>query len=102
MTNQDEIKYQEAVKKVAKIKAFYSHLIVYILINAFIVVKKTQNIDDGETIWHAFYVPFFWGVGLVFHALNVFDKLPFLGNDWEQRKLNEFLKKEKNNQNKYN
>lgn len=97
MTNQDEIKYQEAVKKVARIKAFYSHLIVYILVNAFIVVKKTQNIDEGETIWDAFKVAFFWGIGLALHALRVFDKFPFFGNDWEERKIKEFMEKENKN-----
>lgn len=99
MKNQDEVKYQEAVKKVAKIKAFYTHLIVYLFICTFIVVKKIQNIDEGETIWHAFKVPFFWGIGLLIHALRVFDRFPFFGNDWEQRKIKELLEKEiKNNQ----
>lgn len=101
MTNQDEIKYQEAVKKVAKIKAFYTHLIVYILINAFIIVKKTQNIDEGETIWHAFKVAFFWGIGLLFHALRVFDRVPFFGSDWEEKKVKELIEKEKKTQSNY-
>lgn len=100
MTNHDEIKYQEAVKKVARIKAFYSHLMVYILINTFIVVKKTQNIDEGETLWHAFKVPFFWGIGLVFHAFRAFDRVPFLGSDWEERKIKELIEKENKNNTK--
>lgn len=43
--------------------------------------------------------PFFWGIGLLIHALRVFDRFPFFGNDWEQRKIKELLEKEtKNNQ----
>ncbi|MEK8180155.1 2TM domain-containing protein [Flavobacterium buctense] len=100
MENLDEIKYQEAVKRVQKIKGFYSHLAVYVLISLFIVVKKTQKIDEGETIWHAFYVPFFWGIGVIIHALNVFDKLSFLGYNWEEKKIREYMEKE-NKRNKF-
>lgn len=38
MENLDEMRYQEAQKKVNKIKGFYTHLIVYIVINAMIVI----------------------------------------------------------------
>ncbi|RXR19095.1 2TM domain-containing protein [Flavobacterium amnicola] len=97
MNPHEEIKYQEAARKVKKMRAFYSHLFVYILFNTFIIAIKTQRIDEGETIWHAFKVPFCWGIGLVLHALRAFDKIPFLGNDWEQRKINEILEKENPN-----
>ena len=33
MNTQDEIKYQEALKRVKKLKGFYTHAIVYVFIN---------------------------------------------------------------------
>ena len=42
MNEQDEIKYQEALKRVKKIKGFYTHAIVYIIINLMIVIVNYQ------------------------------------------------------------
>lgn len=101
MTTQEEIKYQEAQKRVQKIKGFYTHLIVFILVNIFVIIKKTQNIDEGETIWHAFKLAFFWGIGLIFHGLKTFDLIPFFGKDWEDRKIKKMMDKEKNQNSKF-
>jgi hypothetical protein len=101
MDTQEEIKYQAAQKRVKKIKGFYTHLIVFILVNTYVVIKKTQHIDEGETIWHAFKLPFFWGIGLVFHAMRTFDSFPFMGKDWEDRKIKELMDKEKNQDSKF-
>lgn len=101
MTIQEEIKYQEAQKRVQKIKNFYIHLIVYILVNIYVIIKKTQNIDEGETIWHAFKLAFFWGIGLVFHGMRTFDFIPIFGKEWEERKVKEIMDKEKEQQSKF-
>ena len=101
MTTQEEIKYLEAQKQVQKIKSFYTHLIIFIIVNAFIIIKKTQNIDEGESIWHAFKLAFFWGIGLVFHGLKTFDVKPIFGKNWEERKIKEMMDKEKNQERKF-
>lgn len=101
MDTQDKIKYEEALVKVRKIKAFYSHLIVFILVNTYVIIKKTNHIDEGETIWDAFKLVFFWGIGLVFHGLRTFDLIPFLGKNWEDRKVKEIMDKEKNQDRKF-
>ncbi|CAM4283059.1 2TM domain-containing protein [Flavobacterium terrigena] len=95
MNTQEDLKYQEAQKRVNKIKGFYTHLIVFILVNTYVVIKKTQHIDEDETIWHAFKLPFFWGIGLVFHGIRAFDSVPFFGKDWEERKIKEMMDKKK-------
>ena len=38
MNTQDEIKYQEALKRVKKLKGFYTHSIVYFIINIMIMI----------------------------------------------------------------
>jgi hypothetical protein len=101
MTTQEELKYQEAQKQVQKIKNFYIHLIVFIIVNIYVIIKKTQNIDEGETIWHAFKLAFFWGIGLVFHGMRTFDFIPIFGKDWEERKVKEIMDKEKEQQSKF-
>lgn len=101
MDTQDKIKYEEALLKVKKIKSFYVHLIVFILVNTYVVIKKTQHLDENDTLLDAFKLPFFWGIGLVFHGLKAFDLFPFLGKNWEDRKVKELMDKEKNQDRKF-
>lgn len=99
MENLDEIKYQEALKRVKKIKGFYTHLVVYVVINiAILIANYPKNIND-ETFWRweTFSTPLFWGIGLAAHALTVFLPSVLLGKNWEERKINELMEKEKNN-----
>jgi hypothetical protein len=98
MNSQDEIKYQEALKRVKKIKGFYTHAIVYVIINLMIVIVNYQDLEPGESYFQYknFTTLFFWGIGLVAHGFSVFVPQWFLGNNWEERKIKELMDKEKN------
>lgn len=104
MNTQDEIKYQEALKRVKKIKGFYTHAIVYVFVNIMIVFLNVKNLDLGESYFQFknFMTAFFWGIGLVAHGLSVFVPNWIMGQNWEERKIKEFMEKEKNNQNQWN
>ena len=104
MNTQDEIKYQEALKRVKKIKGFYTHAIVYVFVNIMIVFINVKNLDPGETYFQFknFMTAFFWGIGLLAHGLSVFVPNWIMGQNWEERKIKEFMEKEKNNQNQWN
>ena len=93
LTAQEQARFERAQKKVKAIKGFYTHLTAYFFINAFIIITLYVNLDDKEQFWHysTFSTPFFWGIGLVFHGLSVFGKSVFFGNDWEERKIKEFM-----------
>ncbi|MFK7748403.1 MAG: 2TM domain-containing protein [Kordia sp.] len=100
--NQDKEKaerYLRAEKKVENIKGFYIHLLVYICVNLYISIKKiSRNLDNGETFEEAFFdigtyfVWMAWGIGLAFHAFNIFVKDGKLGRNWEERKIREYMK----------
>ncbi|MGH1388468.1 2TM domain-containing protein [Kordia sp.] len=99
--NQDrerEERYLRAQKRVESIRGFYIHLVVYICINIFISYRQiTENIDKGDTFQEAlsdienYSVWLAWGIGLAFHAFNVFVKKGILGRSWEERKIEEFM-----------
>ncbi len=96
MENFDEnnINYIEAKKKVKKMKGFYIHLMVYILVNLFIVaqnVKQGAAISDMDNYWTAI----FWGIGLLAHCLSVFMPNFIFSKDWEERKTKEIMDKYK-------
>jgi hypothetical protein len=35
-----------------------------------------------------------WGTGLIFHGLSAFNSHPFMKNNWEERKIQQFINEE--------
>jgi len=98
MYSQDEIKYQETLKRVKKIKGFYIHLIVYIFVNILIFYLNVKDVEQGESYFQFknFQSAFFWGIGLLAHGMSTFVPYLILGKDWEERKIKELMEKERN------
>ena len=90
-------RYERAAKRVKRIRGFYIHTLVYVVINIMIVVINIQKLGAGESYfqWHNFFTLIFWGMGLLAHGLSVFIPNIILGNDWEERKIKEFMNNEK-------
>lgn len=97
-TNQDFESYQKARKQVQEIKGFYSHLLAYILVMCVLIYINLRF--SPEYLWFLWSM-MGWGIGLFFHAVKVFSWFPFLGKDWEQKKLQQFMDEEKNKSKKY-
>jgi len=94
--------FMAAYRKVKRIKGFYTHLKIYIIVNVIIIVASTNRgiFTDGIQAsglleWHTYSTAFFWGIGLLAHGLSVFGSNIFFGDDWEQKKIKEFMEKEK-------
>jgi hypothetical protein len=91
-------RYDLAYKRVKRIKGFYVHLLVYIGVNAFILVSNfNESTADKEVFWQweTFATTLFWGIGLAAHGLSVFGRNIFFGPKWEEKKIRELLEKEK-------
>jgi hypothetical protein len=98
----EEIRYEIAAKKVKKIKGFYSHLAVYIIINTLLLIGNYQfwNKEGAFFSWDNLSTAFFWGIGLAAHGVSVFGFHLMFGKDWEERKIKELMEKDrKKNQN---
>lgn len=93
-------KYKRAKKKVDEIKGFYVHLVVYILVNAFILGNIFYHVDNFWE-WPHFITLFGWGIGLAFHAAKVFGYNPFLGKNWEKRMIDKYMEEEKREMDKF-
>ncbi len=100
MKNYSQQKLERAHKRVKDIRGFYSHLLVYIVINIFIAIVHytiaNKYVPDQDlSNWSYFTTPLFWGIGLLIHGLWVFRVgFGFLRN-WEERKINELMKEDK-------
>lgn len=84
--------YERAKKRVEELKSFYSHLFVYLAVNAGLFLLNI--ITSPRHLW--FYWPLIgWGIGLSIHGLSVFGTQKLLGKDWEEKKIREMMEKEK-------
>lgn len=95
------IAYLKAKKKVEMLKGFYSHLLVYILINLAIILVSANVFGNGKidfSQWEIYVTAFFWGIGLISHGIYVFFVLHFKNNflkRWEEKKIKQFLEEER-------
>ncbi|PTS88393.1 histidine kinase [Flavobacterium sp. HMWF030] len=94
----EEDKYYLAKKKVESIKGFYGNLTSYIGVNAILIFINLYT--SPEYLWF-FWPLIWWGVGVVFHGLKVFEVFPVLGKEWEEKKIKEFMDKEKESRDKW-
>jgi hypothetical protein len=90
-TNSDE-DYNQAKKRVEDIKGFYSHLLAYLFVN---VILLTLNIVTSPGRWWFYWTSVFWGLGLLIHFATTYVFYDFMGPEWEERKIQEILKRKK-------
>ena len=97
-----EQQYLNAKKKVKEIKGFYSHFLIYVLINIFIsgiiifglTYSDNSSLSESFTNFGVYSTWLFWGIGIFFHWLSVFGFKNLLGSSWEEKKIRELMKKE--------
>ena len=93
-TTEKQNKYIRAKARVAEIKKFYTGLISYVI---FISLLGALNyyVNEWRYMWFL-WAAFGWGIGLLFQAGKAFQWNPFMGKNWEERKLKEFMNEEEN------
>ena len=81
--------YVKAVEKVQRLKEFYQNLTSYCLVIPFLIFINFQFSPGFQWFW---FPAFGWGIGLVFHFLDVNNYNLFLGSDWEEKKIQKLMK----------
>lgn len=90
MNNLDtDNRYTRAKERVGVEKKFYTSLISYTLFIVFLAGLNyyTNGWQNTWFLWAAFG----WGIGLVIKAVKVFGLISLFGEDWEDRKIKEFM-----------
>ncbi|RTY82975.1 histidine kinase [Flavobacterium sp. LS1P28] len=93
-SNDETGAYLRASEHVKKLKGFYGNLISYCLVISFLIFINLSYSANFQWFWFPLLG---WGMGLTFHGFEVFG----YGKSWEERKINEILKKDNQN-NKWN
>ncbi|WP_298551180.1 2TM domain-containing protein [uncultured Algibacter sp.] len=89
-TNKKEIR---ARKHIEDIKAFYQHLFAYCLFSPFMIFINYKTYWDYKWFWFPILG---WGIGVTIHAFVVFVHKGTLGRNWEERKIEELMRKDEN------
>lgn len=90
--NETESAYLKAQKKVDDIKGFYGNLMSYVIVITGLAILNL--VTYPKYLWFL-WPALGWGIGVIFHGMAVFNAVPFLGKDWEERKIREIMDKEK-------
>ncbi len=88
-----ENQYLRAKERVDELKKFYGNLISYV-----IIISALAALNYWQNGWHYawfLWAAFGWGIGLAFHASKAFRWNPFFDKDWEDRKIKEYMNKDK-------
>lgn len=87
-----ETKYLRAKERVDNLKKFYGNLLSYVIVISFLAILNYWT-DEWRYMWFL-WVAFGWGIGIIFHAIRVFNLNPFFGKDWEERKIKEIMRED--------
>ncbi|PCJ96553.1 MAG: histidine kinase [Flavobacteriaceae bacterium] len=85
----DSSKYIRAKKRVDDLKEFYGSLLAYSIVIPFLIFINYTTYWGHQWFW---YPMFGWGLGILIQAYKTFGH----GFNWEERKIREYMDKDKN------
>lgn len=87
-TAADQRAYNEARRRVRALRFFYMHAMVYVGVNALLIVINL--LTSPERPWAR--APLMgWGIGLAVHGIMTWSRVGLLGRSWEDRKIAEYM-----------
>ncbi|MHA7057728.1 2TM domain-containing protein [Aquimarina sp. M1] len=84
-----DFKYKRAKDRVKKMKEFYGSLTAYCIVIPFLIFINYKT-TGFELPWVIFPMAG-WGLGLIFHYGEAFDRHPIFGKDWEKKKIRKYM-----------
>ena len=76
------------LQQVKDIKGFYTHLIQFVCV---VLGLTVFNFFTSPEYYWVVWVIFGWGIGVIAHALNVFEVFNVFGADWEKKQIEKRL-----------
>jgi len=88
-----DLKYKRAKNRVKKMKEFYGSLTAYCIVIPFLMFINYRT-TGFNLPWFIFPMAG-WGLGLIFHFGEAFDRHPIFGKDWEKKKIRKYMEESK-------
>lgn len=87
--------YRRAKARVDTLRRFYGHLTTYIVVNlCLFLINIAFDRDDLWFLW----VLIIWGIFVVLEMVSIFAFRPRFDQDWEERKIREYLDRDRDRQ----
>lgn len=92
--NKENLRYEMAVERVAKIKKFYKGILIFAIVFGVVYGIKffkhgfPQNLGELQVSW----IFIIWGLILTIKGIKLF----FFNSDWENDMINKEIKKQSN------
>ncbi len=83
----EDKRYQRARERVEALKNFYGNLMAYCIV---IPILWYINYRTSSFIW-AIFPTLGWGFAVFMHWMEASGRNPFMGKNWEQRKIREYM-----------
>lgn len=87
-------RYLKAKRRMKQLKGFYIHLLIYIIVFSLHYIKQLSPYREDHVDQNLGAI--LWGIVILIHAASVFLPNFALGRDWEEKKIQELIDKEKN------
>lgn len=84
------VEEQEARKQVKELKEFYMHLFTYVVTLSFLLIVNL--ISNPGYLWVK-WTAIGWGIGVIMHAMHVFETSSLFSSAWEKREIEKRLNK---------
>jgi hypothetical protein len=100
MESEGRNKFERAQRRVARIKGFYRHAVIFVVINGCLVILRDKigvaifgeiALDNPRIMSWVDWNLYVWLIILVVHAILVFKKTPYLVKDWEKRQIQKYM-----------
>ncbi len=90
-----EAKYERAKKRMQKIRGFYVHLAVYLVVNTHLLATQyIKGLQVENIFWEYFFIPSIWGLALLAHGVNVFLIDAAFTKKWEEKRILKFMQED--------
>ena len=84
----EDLRHQAAKARVADIREFYAHLMIFVGVGLFL--GGINFFVENDKPWSVYLIGI-WGMALFAHWVVTFGFFGLLGQDWEERKIAELL-----------
>lgn len=91
--NTTDPKYQRALERVGKEKAFYSSIFSYVVIVGLLAGLNYYS-NEFRHPW-VLWVALFWGLSILLRGFRLFGGFNLFGKGWEERKIREYMDKDR-------
>jgi len=92
--DKESVAYKKAKDKIKEIRGFYINLACFCVGIPITIYFNLKYVPQFHWFWFSIAG---WGSGVVIQGMFAFNWVPFLGNDWESRKIDQLMERAKRN-----